>query len=112
MTITCNAGFKASGTATLNCVNGKYDAAVPQCIGKHRSISLYKPSPTSNSSVTLQSSIHFFHASTRNRLEYLEMIGCEMWASSRLVIFKKPKFSGMLKSIGSITMGHVRDDFI
>ena len=35
-----------------------------------------------------------------------------MWASLRLVIFKKPKFSGMLKSIGSITMGHVRDDFI
>lgn len=54
MTITCNAGFKASGTATLNCVNGKYDAAVPQCVGKHRSISLYKPSPTSNSNVSLQ----------------------------------------------------------
>jgi len=34
MKITCNAGFKASGTATLNCVNGKWDAAVPQCIGK------------------------------------------------------------------------------
>ena len=95
MTITCNAGFKASGTATLNCVNGKYDAAVPQCIGKHRSISLYKTFPTSNINVTLQPSIRlvlhfiyiFFHASTGNRLEYLEMIGCEMWASLRLVIF-------------------------
>ena len=54
----------------------------------------------------------FFHASTGNRLEYLEMIGCKMWASLRLVIFKKPKFSGMLNSISSITMGHVRDDFI
>lgn len=34
MTITCDAGFKATGTTTLNCVNGKWDAAVPQCIGK------------------------------------------------------------------------------
>ena len=34
MTITCNAGFEASGTATINCVNGKWDAAVPQCVGK------------------------------------------------------------------------------
>lgn len=33
-TITCNAGFKASGTATLNCVNGKWDSPVPQCIGE------------------------------------------------------------------------------
>ena len=54
----------------------------------------------------------FFHASTGNTLEYLEMIGCEMWASLRLVIFKKPKFSGILNCISSITMGHVRDDFI
>lgn len=65
MTITCNAGFRASGTATLNCVNGKYDAAVPQCIGKHHSISLYKPFPTSNINVTLQPSIrvvlHFIY---------------------------------------------------
>ena len=34
MTIICNAGFKVSGTATLNCVNGKWDSPVPQCIGK------------------------------------------------------------------------------
>ena len=33
-TITCNAGFKVSGTATLNCVNGKWDSPVPQCIGE------------------------------------------------------------------------------
>ena len=35
-----------------------------------------------------------------------------MWASLCLVIFKKPKFSGMLNSISSITRSHVRDDFI
>ena len=35
MTISCNAGFKASSTATLNCVGGKWDAPVPQCIGKN-----------------------------------------------------------------------------
>lgn len=33
-TITCNDGFKASGTATLNCVDGKWDAPVPLCVGK------------------------------------------------------------------------------
>ena len=32
--ITCNTGFRISGTKTLNCVNGKWDSPVPQCIGK------------------------------------------------------------------------------
>ncbi|PFX17574.1 Sushi, von Willebrand factor type A, EGF and pentraxin domain-containing protein 1 [Stylophora pistillata] len=32
ITIHCGTGFKASGTATLNCVGGKWDALVPQCI--------------------------------------------------------------------------------
>ena len=34
MSITCNTGFRASGTKTLNCVNGKWDSPVPQCVGK------------------------------------------------------------------------------
>lgn len=34
MSITCNTGFRASGTKSLNCVNGKWDSPVPQCIGK------------------------------------------------------------------------------
>ncbi|XP_068719046.1 sushi, von Willebrand factor type A, EGF and pentraxin domain-containing protein 1-like [Montipora capricornis] len=32
MTIACRTGFKTNGSPTLNCVNGKWDAAVPQCI--------------------------------------------------------------------------------
>lgn len=35
MTIHCDNGYKASGTATLNCVGGKWDALVPQCIGEN-----------------------------------------------------------------------------
>ena len=34
MSITCNTGFRISGTKTLNCVNGKWDSPVPQCVGK------------------------------------------------------------------------------
>lgn len=34
MTIHCDPGYKASRTATLNCVGGKWDGLVPQCIGK------------------------------------------------------------------------------
>ena len=34
MSITCNTGFRTSGTNTLNCVNGKWDSPVPQCVGK------------------------------------------------------------------------------
>ncbi|XP_067041101.1 sushi, von Willebrand factor type A, EGF and pentraxin domain-containing protein 1-like [Acropora muricata] len=30
--ITCNTGFRISGTKTLNCVNGKWDSPVPQCV--------------------------------------------------------------------------------
>jgi len=32
MTIYCDSGYEASSTATLNCVDGKWDAPVPQCI--------------------------------------------------------------------------------
>jgi len=35
MTIYCDPGYEASSTATLNCVDGKWDGPVPQCMGKN-----------------------------------------------------------------------------